>query len=169
MSNTASSPVSKRQRLACAEDEALLFQLFASDKIAAFVSFGIPAAKATSLAEMQYQGCKRTYVAQYPQAIDSILFNANGNPAGRLLIDCHADCWRIVDIAVLPEDRRKGLATEALKECQELCKQSGSSLTLQVSPTNSALRLYKRLRFRAVYQDTHSVHMLWSAADGVAR
>lgn len=168
MSNTVSTPVSKLQRPACAEDETLLFQLFALDRVGEFISCGIPPEEAMSLVEMQYQGSKMTYQARYPHAVDSILFNASGAPVGRLLIDRRADCWRIVDIAVLPEDRRKGLATEALKQCQELCKQSGSSLTLQVSPSNPALRLYERLEFRIVDQDTHSVHMLWSAADGVA-
>ena len=168
MSNTVSSPISKRQRPACAEDEALLFELFAPDRVAQFVSCGIPPEEAMSLVEMQYHGSKMTYQARYPHAVDSILFNASGAAVGRLLIDRQANCWRIVDIAVMPEHRSKGLATEALKECQELCKRNGSTLALQVSPTNPAMRLYERLNFRIVNRDTHSVHMLWSAADGVA-
>jgi ribosomal protein S18 acetylase RimI-like enzyme len=157
------------QRPARQEDEHLLFALFAEEKRRELVAFGVPAAQAEMLVDVQYRGRRLTYSSQYPQAEDWILLAEDGTPVGRLLTDRKPGRWRVIDIAVLPEHRGKRLATEALRECQACCQKSGSSLALQVAQGNPARRLYERLAFRVINEDTHSVHMVWSADDGVAR
>jgi ribosomal protein S18 acetylase RimI-like enzyme len=155
--------VALQRRLACAGDEPLLFALFASDKRMEFAAFGVPAAQAEMLVEMQYRGRKMTYAAQFPQAEDSILVADDGTPAGRLLIDRKPDCWRIVDIAILPEHRGRGLGTRAIKECQARCAEAGAKLALQVATTSPARRLYERSGFRVSREDAVAVEMIWCA------
>jgi len=165
MAATQAPPAEIPMRRACAEDEALLFELFAGDKRAEFAVFGVGGLQAEKLIEMQYRGRKLTYGAQYPGAEDSILLDEDGRAAGRLLVDRGAECWRIVDIAVLSGHRGKGMATAALRECQRRCAASGARLELQVAPMNPARRLYERAGFRATREDAMAVEMVWSAAD----
>lgn len=152
-----------RLRPTCAGDEALLFELFAADKRAEFAAFGVPAEQAETLVAMQYRGRKMTYSQQHPNAEDSIIFDENGRPVGRLLVDRGTYRWRILDIAVLPAHRGKGLATAALKDCQSRCAERGAILELGVSPASPARALYERLGFRATDGDAVATQMLWSA------
>jgi GNAT superfamily N-acetyltransferase len=116
------------------------------------------------LIEMQYRGRKMTYEAQYPDAEDSILIGDDGKPAGRLLLDCRPDCWRVVDIAVLASQRGRRIGTRVLMQCQERCLAAGVRLELQVAAGNPARRLYERLGFQMIRSDAVSVEMVWSPA-----
>jgi ribosomal protein S18 acetylase RimI-like enzyme len=150
-------------RPALAEDEPLLFALFAAEKRPQLVLAGLPHAQVEMLVGIEYRGREMTYSAQYPEADNSILLTGDGMPAGRLLLDRRPDCWRIVDIAVLAVHRGRGLATAALEECQARCSEVGARLELQVAPANPARRLYERLGFRAIREDAVEVAMVWSA------
>ena len=118
------------------------------------------------LVAMQYHGRKRTYGDAFPSAEDSILcvedFVNSMKRVGRLLVDRKACCWRIVDIAVLPEYRQKGLGTWAIQTCQQECSVAGAKLNLQVKRDSRALRLYERLGFLITSEDALSVEMVWN-------
>jgi ribosomal protein S18 acetylase RimI-like enzyme len=164
------STVSIRQRPVSAEDETMLLELFAADKRAEFAAFGLPAEQAESLVVLQYRGRAFTYSQRYPEAEDSILLDVDGMPAGRLLVNRAQDCWRIVDIAVLPSHRGKGLATAAIRDCQARGAGCGASLELSVAPANPARMLYERLGFRATSATALAIEMEWKANDsGVAK
>lgn len=152
-----------RRRPARTEDEALLFALFASDKRVEFAAFGVPAEQAEILVDMQYRGRKMTYAAEYPLAEDWILLAHNGLPVGRLLINRRPDCWRILDIAILPEHRGCGLGTSVIEECQARCKEAGVKLELQVAAANPARTFYERLGFCILREDSLAFEMVWSA------
>ena len=71
----------------------------------------------------------------------------------------YADVWHVMNVAVDPDHRRRGVALALL---ERLLADVGedASLTLEVRPTNhSAIRLYERLGFKAAgvrrryYQD----------------
>jgi ribosomal protein S18 acetylase RimI-like enzyme len=152
-------------RPALAEDEPWLFELFAADKRAEFAAFGLPDEQAESIVTMQYRGRAFTYSQQYPEAEDSILLDDHGYPAGRLLVNRAQGCWRIVDIAVTPSQRSKGLATAAIKDCQARSAECGASLELSVSPANPARALYEGLGFRAAGGTALAIEMVWMAKD----
>jgi GNAT superfamily N-acetyltransferase len=157
------SSVALQQRAARAEDESLLLALFASDRRAEFAACGVPPAQTEMLINMQYRARKMTHAAEFPQAENLILLAENDTPAGRLLIDREPGCWRIVDIAILPEYRRCGLGTRAIVECQARCAGAGAKLELQVAAASPARGLYERLGFRVSKQDPVAVEMVWSA------
>jgi len=144
------------------EDEQFLFRLFAETQeyLAAFRS---NAELYASLIEMQYQGRKQSYSAEYPCAADAILYledEARGAlPVGRILVDSKPERWRVVDLAVLAAHRGRGLGSWALRLCQQQCQAAGAKLTLAVKPDNRARRLYERLGFRVVYEDLLAVEM----------
>lgn len=148
-------------RPARAEDDALLFQIFAETQ-QQFAAILADPALVQSLLEMQYRGRKISYTAQFPGAQDLILVGEDGAPLGRLLLDCGPACWRIVDIAMLAAHRGQGWGARLLRDCQRQCAEAGAELKLQVAPANPARRLYLRLGFRIASEDAVSVEMVWN-------
>jgi ribosomal protein S18 acetylase RimI-like enzyme len=146
------------------EDASFLFHLFAEsqEQLAGLRS---NESLWRSLVEMQYRGRKMTYAAQYPEAEDSLLLGEDGQPVGRLLLDRKADCWRIVDIAVLAARRGRGLGARVLRECQRQAVAAGASLELQVRLENPVRRLYEQLGFQVVSKDAVAVEMVWKQAE----
>jgi GNAT superfamily N-acetyltransferase len=146
------------------EDEAFRFLLFATDMIALWVEAGLSVVQAQSMAAMQYRGRQMSYATKYPDAEDWILLGLDKKPLGRLLLDRKPDCWRIVDFAVLAEERNKGWGSKALEECQQWAAAAGARMALQVSLQNPARRLYARKGFQVIRTDVMAVEMNWCAA-----
>ncbi len=70
---------------------------------------------------------------------------------GYLIISRYVDAWHIMNLAVQPEQRRRGIATALLERLFELTAgESRRGYTLEVRVSNvAAIRLYERLGFRA--------------------
>lgn len=73
----------------------------------------------------------------------------DGAPVGRLWVDASGSRrWRVLDLAVLAERRREGLATAVLGALLEDAESAGAEVALTVERRNAeALRLYRRLGF----------------------
>jgi ribosomal-protein-alanine N-acetyltransferase len=68
--------------------------------------------------------------------------------AGYLVCSRYADVWHLMNIAVEPNHRRRGIATELM---EDLFEQAGSNarFTLEVRTSNtSAIAMYERFGFR---------------------
>ena len=73
----------------------------------------------------------------------------DGRLVGYLICSRYADVWHLMDIAVVPERRREGIATTLLARMLELTGPDGR-ITLEVRPSNRpAIAMYERLGFRA--------------------
>jgi len=70
-----------------------------------------------------------------------------GEPAGRLYVHRGRSEIRIVDIALLPEQRGNGVGTRLLDELLAEGDADAKSVTIHVERMNPALRLYSRLGF----------------------
>ncbi len=83
-------------------------------------------------------------------------------PIGRLYVDRWEDEIRLVDVALLPENRGAGLGRAILEELLAEGERSGLPVTIHVEYNNRALRLYRRLGFRHV--DSNGIYYLmkWS-------
>ena len=91
---------------------------------------------------------------------------------GYLICARYADVWHLMNIAVDPPARRRGIATALL---QQMISRAGedASYTLEVRPSNSdAISLYERFGFRSAgtrrryYQDTgEDALIMWRTAD----
>ncbi len=70
---------------------------------------------------------------------------------GYLIISRYVDAWHLMNVAVAPEYRRRGIAVALLERLFELTAGDGRrGYTLEVRVSNeSAIRLYERLGFRA--------------------
>jgi [ribosomal protein S18]-alanine N-acetyltransferase len=68
---------------------------------------------------------------------------------GYLICSRYADVWHLMNIAVDPPARRRGIATALLEEMITRAGEDGS-YTLEVRPSNSpAIALYERFGFRS--------------------
>src|SRR5205809_4680904 len=70
---------------------------------------------------------------------------------GFLIISRYVDAWHVMNLAVAPEHRRRGIATALLDRLFELTAGDGRrGYTLEVRVSNKhAIDLYERLGFRA--------------------
>ena len=78
-------------------------------------------------------------------------FEANtGALIGYLVISRYVDAWHVMNVAVAPEYRRRGIATTLLERLFELTAGRGRrGYTLEVRVSNEgAISLYERLGFR---------------------
>ena len=91
---------------------------------------------------------------------------------GYLICSRYADVWHLMNIAIDPPMRRRGIATALL---EEMIARAGNdaSYTLEVRPSNStAIALYERFGFRPsgtrrrYYQDTgEDAVIMWRATE----
>jgi GNAT superfamily N-acetyltransferase len=148
-------------RRGAADDEPLLFTLFESVKAGEFASLGLTAEQLRPLLEMQFRARQIGYAQTYPAATEMILCLEDGTPAGRYLVERQANCYRCIDIAVLPELRNRGIGTWALRQMQQVAALEQIVFRLSVSKNNPALKLYERLGFFKVSADELAYEMEW--------
>lgn len=86
----------------------------------------------------------------------------DGEPAGRLYVARWEREIRIVDIAVLPAFRGRGVGTELLHRLMEEADAARKPLTIHVERENPARTLYDRLGFRPAGE--HGVYVLMERA-----
>ncbi len=94
---------------------------------------------------------------------------------GYLICSRYADVWHLMNIAVDPALRRRGVATALLEQMLERAGPE-ESYTLEVRPSNTvAIALYERFGFRAAgtrrryYQDTgEDAVIMWRTAQAAS-
>ena len=75
----------------------------------------------------------------------------SGALAGYLIISRYVDAWHVMNVAVAPDYRRRGIASTMLERLFELTAGDGRrGYTLEVRVSNGdAIRLYERAGFKA--------------------
>ena len=97
------------------------------------------------------------YQEQFPDArFDLVL--VDGEPAGRLYVDRREDEIRLIDIALLPDYRRRGIGGRLMSEVLDQGREAGLPVQIHVEQNNPAMRLYDRLGFQRV--EEHGVYWL---------
>lgn len=120
----------------------------------------LPDGLADMLIAQQQQLQELGYRQAFPQA-HTLVIEANGAPAGKLVLDEQRRQLRVVDIAVAPALRGRGLATAVLRQLQ----QRGFDVALSVAHDNlAAIRLYRSLGFEEQSRDEVRMEMRWRAA-----
>jgi ribosomal protein S18 acetylase RimI-like enzyme len=76
-----------------------------------------------------------------------VIVAPGGEPAGRLYVARWEDEIRIVDIALLPDFRGRGLGTALLEDLMAEADAAGKPLSIHVEQNNPARSLYDRLGF----------------------
>ncbi len=135
-------------RPAEASDEAFLYRLFVSSRgdILALV----PEPRRTELLRMQFRGQSQTYNQRYPASTHNIVL-FDGVEAGRVWVAETAEALAVVDIALLPEYRNRGIGRKIYSGLIAKAEAAGKDLHATVSTDNpDSLRFHERLGFRRI-------------------
>ena len=116
--------------------------------------------------EHQFSAQDQHYRSNYPGATLDVI-EVDGERAGRLYVYRGKDDIRIMDIALAPAFRGRGIGTALLEELMAEARSSGRSLSIHVEQQNPARSLYDRLGFVPVGEHGVYVLMQWTPeADG---
>ena len=96
---------------------------------------------------MQFEAQHRHYLGHYPGAQLSVVVTG-GEPVGRFYVHRLRDETRIVDIAILPEHRGRGLGSALLGQLISESQTTGRPITIHVERNNPAQAWYLRHGFR---------------------
>lgn len=149
-------------RPAVAADATALRKVYASTRAPELAALGWSAAQCTAFLEMQFLAQDQHYRQCYPDAHFSVI-EFEGAIVGRLSVLHGSDAIRLIDIALLPEFRRRGWGRDLLTRLQAQARQRGVPLRLQVARDNPAQALYTRLGFTAQGGDAIYCQMEWGA------
>jgi RimJ/RimL family protein N-acetyltransferase len=113
--------------------------------------------------DFQFLAQTKHYDDYYGQA-EFLIIELDRSPIGRLYLHRRDADIEIIDIALLPEHRAKGLGRQLLQEVIDEASRGGKTVTIYVEHFNPARHLYDRLGFQHV--DTNGVYhlMKWSGA-----
>lgn len=112
--------------------------------------------------EMQFHAQDSSYRTHNPQGSFDVIEVA-GRSAGRLYVDRRPDEIRIVDIALLPAYRGRGIGSTLLGLLQAEASASDRVLTIHVEIHNPAAALYERHGFVAVAEHGLYHRMEWAS------
>lgn len=144
-------------------DQDFLLRLYASTR-EDLDQTGLEETQKRLLIEMQFKAQCRQYDFAFPGAEHRIV-QISGEPVGRMLLHKTADDVRLVDIAILPSYRNRGIGAALIKDLQNDAAKSGCTVSLKVQKTNLARELYRRMGFQAADDDGSHLAMVWSRAD----
>jgi ribosomal protein S18 acetylase RimI-like enzyme len=133
-------------RPATAEDDPFLARLYAGTREDVW-ALPLPEPTLAALIAQQHAARGRQHAAAYPAASSDVV-ELDGARVGRLVVDRADQALRIVDVAVLPEHRGRGIGTAVLRAVLDEADLRHLPVTLQVAAGNPAQRLYSRLGFR---------------------
>lgn len=143
-------------RPALPRDREFLYSVYASTRAGELEALGWTPQQQATFLRMQFGAQETHYRTHYPDSQFSVIMA--GGDAGRLYMDRGEAEIRVLDIALLPAFRRRGLGTAILGALAEEGRSTGRALTLHVERANPALRLYLRLGF--VELDEHGLYKL---------
>lgn len=139
-------------RDAVPSDEPFLRAVYASTRADELAAVGWDDDAREAFLRQQFDAQAADYRRRFPQARFGVV-EVDGVPVGRLYTAASDDEVHVLDIAVLPEHRGRGVGRVALSALLD----SGRTVLLTVARWNPAQRLYSRLGFVVVGED--AVHL----------
>ncbi|MDT4952493.1 MAG: hypothetical protein QOJ02_631 [Acidobacteriota bacterium] len=138
------------------EDEQLLYEVYEGVRADELAQVGWNEAQRKVFLKMQLKARDQSYLMYYP-ALDDRIILVNNQLAGRLILSRTDEWIKLIDIALLPEYRGKGVGTSLIKDLFAEALETNRAVHLQVEKTNpQALRLYERLGFTVTSENqTH--------------
>jgi ribosomal protein S18 acetylase RimI-like enzyme len=151
-------------RPANAADDPFLYQLFEATHGQQFALLPLEPTQREALVRMQFDAQRSGYRAQHPAAEDFIIVS-DGAPAGRVwLDDISPSVLHVLDIAILPRHRGRGVGSVVLRRAMEQAASAGKAVTLNVALMNvRAIEFYRRLGFEVTSGGDVYVEMRWPA------
>lgn len=150
-------------------DQGFLFEVYAATRREEVASWGWPDQEQDRFLRMQFQVRDRAYSQQYPGLERSVVL-VGPRRVGAALLARSAREIHLVDIALLPEFRGRGIGTAVLQALQREAEGTGRTLSLCVEKGNHPARLlYERLGFARTGETATHLAMAWRPSELPAR
>jgi ribosomal protein S18 acetylase RimI-like enzyme len=141
-------------------DRLFLLELYADVRAAELARVPWDDATKRAFVTQQFAAQDAHYRRHYPGATLDVV-EVDGAPAGRLYVHRGERDVRIMDIALAPEYRGRGIGTALLRAV--MAEAGARTVSIHVEANNPARRLYERLGFRPVGE--HGVYLLLAYAN----
>jgi ribosomal protein S18 acetylase RimI-like enzyme len=154
------NPETLQLRPVKATDAEFLFCVYASTREEELAQVNWDAAQRENFLRSQFAAQTQHYTTQYPGAEFQVVL-ADGEPAGRLYMHRRPEEIRVMDIALLPAFRRRGLGTALLTELLVEGARTSRPVSIHVEIFNPARHWYERLGFQSVTENGVYLLMEW--------
>jgi ribosomal protein S18 acetylase RimI-like enzyme len=142
-----------------ADDRDFRFALFCASRPPEWASLPFPAELLGQLMRQQFEAQTRGYAGQFPNGRFDIV-ELGGAAIGRIVTDRPGDRLHLVDIALMPQWRNRGIGTAILEALIAEAIAARVPVRLQVATSNDpSLRLYRRLGFEPLAQTPMHIEM----------
>jgi ribosomal protein S18 acetylase RimI-like enzyme len=130
-----------------AEDADFRFRLFWQSRPPEFALLPLAPPAMEQLMRFQFQAQTVSYRTEFPDARFDII-ELDGRAVGRIIVDRSDKRVLIVDQAIVPELRNRGIGTAVMRAVMEEARAAALPVRLHVATSNDpSLRLYLRLGF----------------------
>ncbi len=144
------------------EDDALLRDIYASTREDELALVPWDEATRAAFLDQQYHAQRVHYTSTYPPE-DLQVIELDGEPVGRLYVDRSDAEVNLLDIALLPPYRNRGIGTGLVRALMDEAAHTARPLRLHVEMFNAgARRLYDRLGFRPLETQGVYIRMEWT-------
>ncbi len=144
------------------EDEPFLRKVYGSTRQEELEASGLPMELRDAFLNMQFKAQQQGYRNTYPHAEFLVILLAN-QPVGRLAVNRASAELRLIDIALLPEHRNRGIGTALIQKLSTEAAAAGQPLRLSVLKGLRAVHLYHRLGFAKTGESGLRDLMEWRA------
>lgn len=139
------------------------FDLFVRSRPPEWDQVRLPLEQLTQVMNQQFWAQTQTYLARFPDGRFDIV-ELDGQPIGRIVVNRTEERIHIVDQAIAPGMRNRGLGTAIMRQLMDEAAASGRIMSLKVSNANDpCMRLYSRLGFEVVEDTLEYIEMTWRA------
>jgi ribosomal protein S18 acetylase RimI-like enzyme len=145
-------PVTLALRPATDADREFLAAVYASTRAAELAVVPWTDEQRAAFLAQQFHAQSVHYASYYADASFDVVL-VDGEPAGRLIVDRRASAVHVVDIALLPGFRSRGIGTRLLAPLLAEARERGVPTSINVERSNRAAGLYGRLGFEVVADD----------------
>jgi ribosomal protein S18 acetylase RimI-like enzyme len=148
------------------EDRDFRFRLFCDSRLPEFSLLlqQVGSAAYEQIMRMQFQAQTASYQAQFSRARFDII-ELGDTAIGRLVVDRPGEQVHIVDQAIVPSMRNRGIGTALMQALMDEAAQAGLPVRLKVASSNDpSMRLYLRLGFVPIETAPLYIDMEWRAA-----
>ncbi len=153
------------------DDREFVFELYASTREQELSVVDWSAARKAAFLRQQFEAQRLHYRQHYPGTSFDIV-EIDGVPAGRLYVARWTDDIRVVDIALLPAYRGRGIGSALMAPVLAEGRDTRRPVTIHVEQFNPARRWYERMGFRRIGEVGAYYKMEWregeARADGHA-
>jgi ribosomal protein S18 acetylase RimI-like enzyme len=141
VTSTEPGPPDLTFRAVAAGDQGFLASLYASTRAAELAQTDWADEAKADFCQMQFELQQTHYITHYPDSVHEVIL-LGGEPIGRVWVDWRADEARVLDIALLPAWRGRGLGSAVMRRLKEAAQARGVVVTLNVEHNNPAAKRF---------------------------